>query len=263
VAGPAGPLVLWEHAGAPPPALLLHGIGNYGRTWDFVAKAVGGRMRLIAPDARGHGDSAKPETGYAPSDFAADALAILDALEIERPVVVGHSMGGGHALAFALAHPERVGRLVIVDIGPELESEGRARSVRLTAERPASFPDERAAEDYLRITSPGYTDAVYANRVRWLFRRENGALVWRADANALRQILSGTAGRSAWADLAALRTPLLVVRGTRSIYLSEATARRMIETVPDARLVELDAGHNVQFDDPAGLAEAVVRGRAG
>ena len=260
MAGPAGPLVVWDHAGPPPAALLLHGIGNYGRAWDFVADAVAGRLRLIAPDARGHGDSAKPETGYAPGDFAADALAILDALDIERPVVVGHSMGGGHALAFALAHPERVARLVIIDIGPELEPEGRARSVRLTAERPASFPDEQAAEAYLRRTSPGYTDAVYANRLRWLFRRVNGTLAWRADANALRQIFSGTGGRSAWADLAALRVPLVVVRGTRSIYLSDATARRMIETVPGAKLVELDAGHNVQFDEPAGLAEALVRG---
>ena len=50
------------------------------------------------------------------------------------------------------------------------------------------------------------------------------------------------------------------MRGTRSIYLSEATARRMIETVAGARLVELDAGHHVQFDDPAGLAEAIVDG---
>jgi pimeloyl-ACP methyl ester carboxylesterase len=240
--------------------LLLHGIGNYGRAWDFVADAVAVRMRLIAPDARGHGDSAKPETGYAPSDFGADALAILDALDLEQPVIVGHSMGGGHALAFALAHPERVARLVIVDIGPELEPEGRARSVRLTAERPSSFTDERAAEAYLRRTSPGYTDAVYANRLRWLFRRENGTLVWRADANALRQIFSGAGGRNAWADLAALRAPLTVVRGTRSIYLSAATARRMIETVPGAGLVELDAGHNVQFDEPAGLAEAIVHG---
>jgi pimeloyl-ACP methyl ester carboxylesterase len=251
---------VWDHAGAPPPALLLHGIGNYGRAWDFVADAVAGRMRLVAPDARGHGDSAKPETGYAPSDFGADALAILDALGLERPAVVGHSMGGGHALAFALAHPERVARLVIIDIGPELEPEGRARSVRLTAERPAWFPDERSAEAYLRRTSPGYTDAVYANRLRWLFRRENGTLAWRADANALRQIFGGAGGRNAWADLAALRTPLTVVRGTRSIYLSAATARRMIETVSGARLVELDAGHNVQFDEPAGLAEAIVHG---
>lgn len=258
--GPAGPLTAWEHPGPAPAALLLHGIGNYGRAWDFVADAVAGRMRLVAPDARGHGDSVKPETGYAPSDFAADALAILDALDIERPVIVGHSMGGGHALAFALAHPERVERLVIIDIGPELEPEGRARSVRLTEARPGSFPDGPAAEAYLRLTSPGYTDAVYANRVRWLFRPENGALVWRADARALREIFGGAGGRNAWADLAALRTPLVVVRGTRSIYLSDATARRMIQTVPGARLVELDAGHNVQFDQPAGLAEAIVHG---
>jgi len=50
------PLVLWEWPGDPPPTLLLHGIGNYGRYWDLFARAVDGRLRLVAPDARGHGD---------------------------------------------------------------------------------------------------------------------------------------------------------------------------------------------------------------
>ena len=63
VAGPAGELIVWDHAGGAPAVLLLHGIGNYGRVWDFVATAVDGRLRLIAPDARGHGGSAKPATG--------------------------------------------------------------------------------------------------------------------------------------------------------------------------------------------------------
>jgi pimeloyl-ACP methyl ester carboxylesterase len=125
-------------------------------------------------------------------------------------------------------------------------------------DRPTSFPDENAAEQYLRLTSPGYTDAAYANRLRWLFGRDERGLVWRSDANALRQVFAAAEGRPAWADLATLRCPLLVVRGTRSIYLSAATARRMVATVPGARLVELDAGHNVQLDRPAELAEAIV-----
>ena len=63
VPGPAGTLVCWEWPGGEPPALLLHGIGNYGRVWDFVAAEVAGRLRLVAPDARGHGDSVAPENG--------------------------------------------------------------------------------------------------------------------------------------------------------------------------------------------------------
>lgn len=257
VPGPAGELVAWDYAGGPPATLLLHGIGNYGRVWDFVADAVAGRLRLIAPDARGHGDSAAPATGYDSADFVADTTAILDALAIDRVLVVGHSMGGAHGFAFVQANSERCSGFVIIDIGPDLEAAGRERSVRLTQERPASFPDDAAAEAYLRATSPGYSDAAYANRVQWLFRRGPGGLTWRADAAALAQIM-GTPRRGTWAALGTLRLPVLVVRGTRSIYMSAATAQRMVRTIPDARLLELDAGHNVQLDQPAALADAIV-----
>ena len=65
-------LVYWTWPGTGPPTLLLHGIGNYGRYWDLFAAAIAGRLRLVAPDARGHGESGRPADGYAPADFAAD-----------------------------------------------------------------------------------------------------------------------------------------------------------------------------------------------
>src|SRR5262249_31957652 len=92
-------LSVWTSGGGPPDALLLHGIGNYGRYWDLLAEAVAGRVRLVAPDARGHGESAKPASGYAPDDFVRDAVEVMDAASLARPIVVGHSMGGFHATA--------------------------------------------------------------------------------------------------------------------------------------------------------------------
>src|SRR6266550_1382843 len=97
-------LVYWTWPGGEPPVLLLHGIGNYGRYWDLFAEAVAGRMQLVAPDARGHGESGRPRDGYAPADFVADALAVLDAAGIERAIVVGHSMGGLHSIHLAAEH---------------------------------------------------------------------------------------------------------------------------------------------------------------
>ena len=260
VAGPAGPLVAWAWPGAEPAALLLHGIGNYGRVWDFVADAVAGRLRLVAPDARGHGDSAKPATGYAVEDFVADAMAVLEAYALVRPVVVGHSMGGAHAIALATAHPERVRALGLVDVGPEVKREGGARARRLSLGRPDRFPDEASALAYLHETSPGYSDAVYAHRIAHVFRRdEAGGLAWRSSRAALAKILGGP-GRSAdgWATLGRLKMPALVVRGTRSYSFSEETYRRMLATIPRVHGLELEAGHNVQLDRPRELADAIV-----
>ena len=259
IEGPSGPLVAWEWAGAEPAALLLHGIGNYGRVWDLFADAIAGRMRLVAPDARGHGESVKPMRGYAPEDFAADAVAVMDAYDLARPVVIGHSMGGGHALALAALHPERVRALVLVDVGPDIGREGGDRARRLSQGRPERFAADADALAYLRETSPGYSDDVYANRMAHVFTRDGSGLVWTSSKDALMQILMAT-GRSAeaWAIVAALPMPVLVVRGTRSESLSGTTYQRMLETIPHVAGLELDAGHNVQLDRPRELANAVV-----
>src|SRR5437773_1072593 len=179
-----GGLHAWEWPGDPPGGLLLHGIGNYGRYWDFFADAIAGRLRLIAPDARGHGESAKPAEDYGPADFVADAVAVMDASDLARPVVVGHSMGGYHATALALAHPK----------------------------------------------------------------------------HALAKILDATEARPAtWDRLGEIACPVLIVRGTRSPSLAAETAEQMRATLKNARLIELDAGHNVALDRPRELADAVVQ----
>src|SRR5712691_6888929 len=252
-------LVYWTWPGSGPSTLLLHGIGNYGRYWDLFADAVAGRLRLVAPDARGHGESGRPADGYAPADFAADALAVLDALRIERAVVVGHSMGGLHSINLAARHGERVRAQVIVDASPEPLPAGAERAQRLLTGRPARFADQTEARAYLERTSPGYPPAVYENRLAFAFREENGGLVWRSDPGALQQIMSGRMPvEDRWDALYAIACPTLVVRGTRSNVLSEDTARRMAQTLANGRLMELDAGHNVPLDRPRELADAVV-----
>lgn len=255
--GDAISLRAWEWPGDAPATLLLHGIGNYGRYWDFFADAVAGRLRLVAPDARGHGESGQPVGDYASQEFVADALAVLDALAIDRAVVVGHSMGGTHAIRLAVAHPDRVARLVIVDAGPEPMAEGTKRARRLSLERPERFARAPEALAYLRRTSPGYTDEIYANRMRWLFREQDGGLVWRSSHAALAPIMSARRD-DLWDALGAIRCPVLLVRGTRSNVLSADVAQRMIKTLTDGRLVELDAAHNIALDRPKELADAVV-----
>jgi esterase len=252
-------LVYWTWPGADPATLLLHGIGNYGRYWDLFADAIAGRLRLVAPDARGHGESGRPADGYAPADFAADAVAVLDRLGVERAVVVGHSMGGLHSINLASRHPDRVRALVIVDASPEPLPEGAERAERLLTGRPARFADRHEARTYLERTSPGYAPAVYENRLAFAFREENGGLVWRSDPAALGRIMHGRMpAEDRWEALARIGCPTLVVRGTRSNVLSADAARRMVQTLVNGRLLELEAGHNVPLDRPRELAAAVV-----
>jgi pimeloyl-ACP methyl ester carboxylesterase len=93
--------------------------------------------------------------------------------------------------------------------------------------------------------------------MRWLFREDAGDLVWRSTRDALAAIMS-IRGSDLAEALRTIRCPVLLVRGTRSNVLSADVAERMLKSLADGRLVELDAGHNIALDRPAELADAVT-----
>ncbi|WP_437311938.1 alpha/beta fold hydrolase [Sorangium sp. So ce388] len=123
VAGPAGALHIVDHpaAGAEAsrealPVVLVHGMVGHAGFWEAPLSHAAGRRRAIAMDLRGHGASeAPPDADYAPPACAADVLAVLDALGLERVALVGHSFGTLVAIAAASAHPDRIARLVLAD----------------------------------------------------------------------------------------------------------------------------------------------------
>jgi pimeloyl-ACP methyl ester carboxylesterase len=114
VAASDGPLaVRLAEAGDGPPLLLLHGWPQHHEIWRNVAARLAGDFRLLMPDLRGFGGTAVPAGGIDPAQFAADAVALLDALGIERAGVIGHDWGGFAAYLLGLRHPDRVTGLVV------------------------------------------------------------------------------------------------------------------------------------------------------
>ncbi len=104
-------------AGEGPPLILLHGLFGAGQNWGAIRKALAPRFRVLTPDLRNHGHSPRA-AGMTYAAMADDIARTLDAAGIPQAAVLGHSMGGKAAMAFALAHPARVGRLVVADIAP-------------------------------------------------------------------------------------------------------------------------------------------------
>jgi pimeloyl-ACP methyl ester carboxylesterase len=112
----------WEpSAGAPaslPPILLIHGLASASNIWDLTAPILAQRgFRVVALDQRGHGASDKPDHGYTFEEILADDHAVAEALHLERPIVVGHSWGGGVVLNYAAVYPHNVSAIVLVDGG--------------------------------------------------------------------------------------------------------------------------------------------------
>ncbi len=114
--GPAGTLAIEEHGQGPLPILLVHGMAGEAGFWSSTIRALGPTHRLIVPELRGHGRSAQPVDGdYTIEGCAADVTAVMDGMELERVVLVGHSYGASVAMAAAARRPERVAGLLLLD----------------------------------------------------------------------------------------------------------------------------------------------------
>jgi pimeloyl-ACP methyl ester carboxylesterase len=100
-----------------PSLLLHHGLASSQHIWDLMLPELTERFRVVTYDARGHGLSAKPQSGYGFAHVAADAAAVADATRLRRPIIVGHSWGAMTALEVVAAHPRRFGGAVLIDGG--------------------------------------------------------------------------------------------------------------------------------------------------
>jgi pimeloyl-ACP methyl ester carboxylesterase len=242
------------------PLLALHGFSGHAHTWDHTARALCGRYRVLALDQRGHGDSDWAPL-YGSRSMVEDVLHLLDALEVERTVLMGLSMGGNVAYLFAATHPERVERLVVLDIGPEINPAGATRIAGGLGGKDV-FESEDEAVAQARSANRRPSDADLRHRVAHNLRElPDGTLTWKWD----KSLRDGSARREEddvderWAAWRAVRCPTLLVRGDDSDILSEETAERMLSENPNATLAVVeDCGHSITLERPQGLVLAVT-----
>jgi pimeloyl-ACP methyl ester carboxylesterase len=249
----------WGQAAAPP-VVCVHGYTSSAQAFSAPARHFQGRFHLVVPDVRGHGQSAwSPQGAYQYRDQAADLAALVDTLGLERFTLVGTFMGGIIAMTYAGEHPERLHRLVINDIGPDAEA-GSQRITQTVGSRPETFATLDEAMAYRRSVSPivaGRSEADQRELALGVLRQEtDGRWVWRMDPAYIRQrVEKGPPARPAlWPVLQRLPCPTLVVWGTDSDVLSEAQARRMLETLPKGQLAAIPGvGHAPTLMEPVAM----------
>ncbi len=261
-------LLEWSREGVP--LLLLHGFGNEAHIWDDFAPEVASAYRVLALDHRGHGDSDRDsERRYGYDALVRDVEAVTAHLDIERLVLVGHSMGGRTALRFAGAHPDRLAGLVIVDAGPDLDWRGVMKIRDEAARTPSAFADIADYERLLARALPMVRPEILARLARHgLRRREDGQLEPKLDPFFRSGVTvdAAEAARAAeadadvlWRALAKVPCPTLVVRGAASDVLSPDTADQMVETLADGALAVVpQSAHAVMVENPEGFRDAVT-----
>ncbi len=254
-----------DWGGDGPPLVMLHGLTGHARTWDHTAAALSDRYHVFALDQRGHGDT-DWAPGYGIPPMLGDLLAFLDALQLPVVTLMGLSMGGIVGYQFTAAHPERVSRLVVLDIGPEIAPAG-GRRVATDLASSDIFVSEDDAVAQARAANPRPDEETLRHRVRHNLRPlPDGTFTFKWDT-ALRDlsaIRDGLTPGERWAAWNSIRCPVLLVRGDDSDILAPGTAERMVAGNPNASLAVVgDCGHSITLDRPEGLLAAVSPWLAG
>ena len=233
------------------PALcFLHGGSAHAHWFDAVVGEFVDRFHIISLDQRGHGQSDwAPDARYGTEQFASDLVGVMDELEWERMVVVGHSMGGHNSMGFSAWHPDRVRALCVVDSRPSLPVERlhamhkrghrgprRHETLDLALRSFRLLPAETlAAPDLLEhLGREGITE-------------REGKFLYRFDpqCNGARAPVDG------WALLPQIKAPTLLVRGELSPIMPQEMGERMAAAIPNATLVTmLGVYHHLVLDAP-------------
>jgi pimeloyl-ACP methyl ester carboxylesterase len=245
-----------------PWVVCVHGLTGNAHNFDALAPHLAAKYHLISVDVRGRGDSNwGPPTEYLNQNYVTDLTKMLEELSIARASLIGTSMGGIISMMYAGGWPERVERLVINDIGPEIDPAGLARIANYVGTAPERFKDISEVVKYYKENYPAMAklaDSVVADQVKWSVKPgTDGALAWKMDPNIRRPLRGGTAQQrfDLWVPYARIASPTLIVRGADSDVLDRGTASRMCQVLKRAKVVEVPGvGHAPSLTEVESLA---------
>ena len=246
-----------------PVVVCLHGLMRNSRDFEDLAPHLAARYRVVVPDVRGRGLSARdPNFGnYQIPIYLADLLLLCAGLGVRRAYIIGTSMGGLMAMVLAVTQPQLVAGIVLNDVGAEVDPQGLERIRGYAGKSPPVRSWEQAVAQVRSIYGtawPGLSEERW-ERIARLSYRANAHGEPEADADPLiSEPLRDTsvAAPNLWPLWGALaKVPILVIRGAHSDILSPATLARMLVVKPDLKVLEVaNRGHAPLLDEPECLA---------
>lgn len=267
-----------DYAGEGPPLLLMHGLTRNGADFGELASRLAGRFRVVVPDQRGRGRSQyDPEpANYVPLNYCGDMLGLIARLGLERPVLLGTSMGGLMAMMMGSMAPQHYRGMVLNDVGPVVEPAGLARIASYVGTA-SDVSDWTSAAEYSRLTNssafPHYRDEDWLRFAHRLFVEDTDGVPRLAYDPAIASGLVGSEPSAVPVDLwpmwdALAPLPILAIRGENSDILGAATLAEMGRRHPGMRSVSVaGVGHAPMLDEPEAvmaiehfLDEACARG---
>ena len=254
----------WGNPNAPP-LLLVHGGRDHARSWDWVAEELRHDWHIIAPDLRGHGDSAwSPDGNYEMSAFVYDMAQLIHQLNLPPVSIVAHSMGGNIATRYAGLYPENVAKLVNIEglgLSPKMQAERDALGIQkrfrtwiddkrnAAGRTPKRYPNIEAAYERMKTENTYLTDDQARHlTVHGISRNEDGTWSWKFDNYLNIWAMFDMPREDLLAIWQAITCPVLMLYGEKSWASNPETDGRLTH-FPTARVVEYEnAGHWLHHD---------------
>jgi pimeloyl-ACP methyl ester carboxylesterase len=246
------------------PILLLHG-SNYYDSYDWigVASALATDRLVVTPDRRGWGESTwSPSKDYSRDALVDDMLAVMKATQMQKPIVIGHSGAGPVIISFAVNFPDQLTKLVIVD--SQMNRDEDAVTGPTVGNPPTMFASiEACMERFARINNTPRIGLDRERAVNALIKLENGYMLKRDPDNGNRKPIGEGATmprrpvREMWAELGMVKTPTILVRGTRSDRFPPETVARFTKEMPHIPQKTVDSQHDVSRMAPDALVAHV------
>ncbi len=236
------------------PLVILHGLLGSADNWHSISRSLAGRFRVLAVDQRNHGSSPWIRGMDYPS-MAADVLRLLNTVSIDRCFLLGHSMGGKTAMEIALACPDRVRGLAVVDIAPVAYPPEHRDILKALLDLDISGLQKRSEADAL-LSERVPDRMLRLFLLKNLKRTEDGSFTWRIN---LPGIVADYG--SVWAGIENGRTytgPVLFIAGGNGGYLTKEDLPAILRLFPAAEMVSFEnAGHWVHTEQPEGFTKTV------
>jgi len=244
-----------EWAGEGTPILCVHGLTANSRCWDVVVRPLIGRHRILAVDLRGRGLSDKPASGYSEEHHQNDLRCVIDSLELDRVVLMGHSLGGYVSLGLAARRPQKIAGLILMDAGGDLSQaywDGVAAAIKPAIDRlEVTFPSKEAYYDLMKqapFLQP-WSDNIEAYFEYDLIETADGFRS-RIQPENIREEVSNKRATGVSQYYTELKCPVLILRATDGILqaddilLPQAVVDDMLAAIPQARVVDITGSNH-------------------